>query len=711
MSQFLDPSIQKKISTFVSSQFPSFYREEGDTFIQFMKAYYEWMESNASDAVIRKSRNLLDYRDLDNTLDEYISHFQNKYLYGMPLNFTGDKRFLIRHILDVYRSKGTIEGYKLLFKLIYGEDVEIYVPKNDVLKPSDGTWIEQKYIEITDSPKSFAMEAGVIVGVVSGATAVAENFVRRNVNGRYSQAFYVTNIIGTFLLNEALVPQTLVVNGVIRKPADIDLYPTIVGSLSDLEIQNGGDGFYVGDVLEISAAQGTGARFLAKNVGPKPGLNFILNDGGDGFTASAQKFISRLGNPKSGSNAAFSYDIYNQAGGALEQITYSTQLIAGFENTQIDAEFYYMNNSYAANSASPISTAILYQTKEYGSIRSVTTDSPGVGYAVDPVVTVRDLIDGAYLSGNINFSNSSTSVIGNGTSFTTYFTGNSYIKIVNDKFAESTYEYRIVASVANDTHMTLDDNPITLQSNTYAAYRLAKPLWSSSVPFPQYLDPDTTGILGEDEYIQGQVNIGNNVIANVTVTTSGLSFATGDLVYLVRGRALSNIVIRSAGTGYQNGDPLVVVGGGTSAPANGYVNTNSAGAVVNTVIVASGSGYQSPPIVKIQTTAGVGADLIGVIGQSSSNVVTGRVIKAPIGYEEGYWSTTQGFLNSDKYIQDSYFYQDFSYSIKSGIPFEKYVDVIKKVFHISGMELFGTPYILDDQTSTISESSISIANT
>jgi hypothetical protein len=166
-----------------------------------------------------------------------------------------------------------------------------------------------------------------------------------------------------------------------------------------------------------------------------------------------------------------------------------------------------------------------------------------------------------------------------------------------------------------------------------------------------------------------------------------------------------------AGTNYQNGDPLVIIGGGTSAPANGYINTNSSGAVTNTTIIASGSGYQTPPVIRIQTKTGTGADLLGVIGESTSNVVTGRVTKNPIGYEEGYWSTTQGFLNSDKYIQDSYFYQDFSYAIKSGIPFDKYVDVIKKVFHISGMELFGLPYIVDNQTSTISESSISIANT
>jgi hypothetical protein len=711
MSNFLDPHIQKKISTFVSSQFPSFYREEGDMFIQFMKAYYEWMESEESDAVIRKSRNLLDYRDIDATLDEYVSHFQNKYLYGMPLYFKGDKRFLVRHILDVYRSKGTIEGYKLLFKLLYNEEIEVYVPKNDILKASDGTWIQQKYIEVNSSIKSSLMEGGVIVGVVSGATAIAENYVVKNVNGRYAYVFYITNIIGTFVLSEALVPQTLVVNQVLQKPADLASYPVIVGSLADIEIEDGGNQFYVGDVLDTYSAQGRGARFLVKQVGPKPGVTFYLRDGGFGFTASAKKFISRLGNPKSGANASFVYDIFNAAGGALNQITYGSQLIAGFENTAINSTFYYMNNSFAANSASPISTAITYYTKEYGSIRSVTTINSGLAYGVDPTVQVRDLIDGAYLAGNISFSNSSATVTGNGTSFTTYFSGgNTYLKIINDRYIESAVEYRIVTSVTNNTSMTLDDYP-TVQGNTYAAYKLALPLWTSSVPYPQYEDPNFTNILGQDEYIQAKVNIGNNVVAKVSVLDTGLSFGSGDLVQLIRGKALSSIVIRLAGTNYQNGDPLVIIGGGTSAPANGYINTNSSGAVTNTTIIATGSGYQTPPVIRIQTKTGTGADLLGVIGESTSNVITGRVTKNPIGYEEGYWSTTQGFLNSDKYIQDSYFYQDFSYAIKSGIPFDKYVDVIKKVFHISGMELFGLPYIVDNQTSTISESSISIANT
>ena len=36
--------IEKFISPFVENQFPSFYKEEGEQFIAFVKAYYEWME-------------------------------------------------------------------------------------------------------------------------------------------------------------------------------------------------------------------------------------------------------------------------------------------------------------------------------------------------------------------------------------------------------------------------------------------------------------------------------------------------------------------------------------------------------------------------------------------------------------------------------------------------------------------------------------------
>jgi hypothetical protein len=93
--------IEKYISNFVESQFPLFYQEEGPDFILFVKAYYEWLESSGNP--IYQARKIQDYRDIDNTLEQFLEHFQQKYLYGIPFNIIANKRFLLKNILDVYR--------------------------------------------------------------------------------------------------------------------------------------------------------------------------------------------------------------------------------------------------------------------------------------------------------------------------------------------------------------------------------------------------------------------------------------------------------------------------------------------------------------------------------------------------------------------------------------------------------------------------------
>ena len=71
----------------------------------------------------------------------------------------------------------------------------------------------------------------------------------------------------------------------------------------------------------------------------------------------------------------------------------------------------------------------------------------------------------------------------------------------------------------------------------------------------------------------------------------------------------------------------------------------------------------------------------------------GNIIKTGMGKSPGYWSTTKGFLNSDKYIQDSYFYQDFSYQIKAASNLDSYKGILYNTFHPTGTELFGEYYL------------------
>jgi hypothetical protein len=66
-----------------------------------------------------------------------------------------------------------------------------------------------------------------------------------------------------------------------------------------------------------------------------------------------------------------------------------------------------------------------------------------------------------------------------------------------------------------------------------------------------------------------------------------------------------------------------------------------------------------------------------------------------VGTEEGNWLDESGFLNADKYIQDSYYYQEYSYEIQVEKSLDKYVDVVKQVMHPVGNRMFGKPLIID----------------
>ena len=70
---------------------------------------------------------------LDETLNEYIQYFRSELMAEIPNDALADKRLLAKRIKDLYTTKGTIESYKLLFRILYNEDVEITFPADQML--------------------------------------------------------------------------------------------------------------------------------------------------------------------------------------------------------------------------------------------------------------------------------------------------------------------------------------------------------------------------------------------------------------------------------------------------------------------------------------------------------------------------------------------------------------------------------------------------
>lgn len=277
----------QSISNLIENQFPKFYKEDGPNFIAFVEAYYEWMEQTGN--VIGDSRSLLSYRDIDTTLPDFLNHFASKYLYGIPDKIKFDKRFLIKHVLDIYRAKGTIRGYKLLFKLLYDEDITIYLPAKDIFTTSDGVWYQPQYLEVSDVDITASYVGQLIRGTTSNAYAVVDQFIQQPVNNLVKNVLYLTDIQGQFIRGEKLVPQQEIITPNIMASA-----PTITGSFSSIKIVNGGQGFNIGDTLVVMKGTGIeGEALITKTANGTGTLAFSILGGGNLYSVDADTIITR----------------------------------------------------------------------------------------------------------------------------------------------------------------------------------------------------------------------------------------------------------------------------------------------------------------------------------------------------------------------------------------------------------------------------------
>lgn len=274
---------EKLVSPYVPAQFPFHYRENYPQLVEFVKMYYTWLEQ--SDQVIGHTRRLVEYRDVDETPEDYLKYFKDKYLPFIKFITDVDKRTLVKHVQDLYRSKGTERGIDLFFRLVYGVPAEVYYPGNDLFRLSDNSWIRKKYLEVSHSTMLRQFVGKKVIGTRSGATAFVEDFVTKKVGSTYVNLLFISTIEGDFKFNEKLTYDGLEVGNTKR--------PRVIGSLTSLDVTSGGRDFKVGDLVDINSNKGHGALGRVASVFNTTGLvDFTLVDGGWGYSQYANVFVS-----------------------------------------------------------------------------------------------------------------------------------------------------------------------------------------------------------------------------------------------------------------------------------------------------------------------------------------------------------------------------------------------------------------------------------
>ncbi len=187
-------------------------------------------------------------------------------------------------------------------------------------------------------------------------------------------------------------------------------------------------------------------------------------------------------------------------------------------------------------------------------------------------------------------------------------------------------------------------------------------------------------------------------ITSATIVAGGSGYVVGDkfkinntdkleidgrtcsvLVKTVDGSgAVTAVEFEHNGYGYK-GIPSIS-SGGTGTGANITLGGNNIGGIKTLTIVNTGFHYQVVPILDF---TGKGA------GDATGTLTIGS-------YEDEAntrYIGDDGQLSAGNYIQDSLFYQAFSYEIKAGNTIDNWRDYVKRVVHPAGFALFGRTLI------------------
>ena len=128
------------------SNYKNSYSAEYPLFESFLNLYYKFIEQR------ERAVGIVQYHsqenDIDLTLDKHINEFYNVYARNFSRNPAYDKRNLIKILNSIYESKGTEDSIRLLFRLMYDEDINITYPIDSVLKLSDGRWLKEQYFTV-----------------------------------------------------------------------------------------------------------------------------------------------------------------------------------------------------------------------------------------------------------------------------------------------------------------------------------------------------------------------------------------------------------------------------------------------------------------------------------------------------------------------------------------------------------------------------------
>ena len=232
-----------KQSIAVLRQIPEHVRENYPVFVEFLRMYYEYLQET-------QQQDLEGLHDVDVVSEEFIGRFTNELAKNFPTHLINDKRLVLKHLREFYLSRGSESSYKFLFRTLFGKEADLYYPSRQMLRVSDGRWIQDTsiFVQPINGVPDVNDVTGKFVFITNNRGKVIRSFVKNVVK-------YSDEILEVFIerdyANEINVGATVTYDGLPNKGI-------VLSCPAKIKVFRGGKGFKAGSIYALKTQLGRG---------------------------------------------------------------------------------------------------------------------------------------------------------------------------------------------------------------------------------------------------------------------------------------------------------------------------------------------------------------------------------------------------------------------------------------------------------------------
>ena len=645
-------------------------------------AYIKSYRSNPVENVSQ----LMEYASVDETVDSFFDEFKKQYLRTIPKSLASGvhKRNLLKNITDLYRAKGSRKGHELFFRVLLDETADLFYPTEHVLRVSDGNWGSNIILRVIQDQSTMLLEDLTSTGNINILNENGSHFLTEDnligdsdlqklvgltitqsevfdtsieLGGSYygdgfdsitkavAQVESVTQfqlgseLVTELVLNSNSISGTFVVGQDITSPdpdnEDVNLTGKIISILTGFNIASSSQYFSTTDSLTITASNGDKGRIGIDQLTKGTINEIIVGEIGSGYEIGEVVVVDNSNTNGTGLLAKIS--VVN-GGFAPETGSLSTEF-----NMVQESGNAAVNNAEGINTESGMGDDVMTETG-----RAVTElDTDGNLVFTNYAAFQADLTGSIFFTQEENYRMAEEDHIVL-EDYTVWLDGSSGNKIVQEA-----YKWQGGSAVANDGDIT--DIVVINPGRGY-----------SSVPL---LTITTVSGTNGKIFAKG-TNVGK--IKDINIFDHGIHYTGTSEVVSKNHYLIKNI------TGQFSIDETIV--GGTSG-ATGVLKSVDTDRYILKILSTADSFIAGETI----TASGGATAIIDSFTPTSITATIGATANT-----FGRYVNQDGWLSEKtKRIQDSFYYQDFSYVVKTASSIINWRNDVINAVHPAGFALFG----------------------